>query len=440
MKAEDILQMMTGEEGEKLYEGIAKSHSESKKKPPVDRQTLGTKDNPLSASLVPTILGCQKRALFRIKDTTDISKKEPILKGNLSDDYIYFSLIGVTEPVLEKFVAVAYKELTEKKRATVITKTKRLVHYLKSGVLGEVKTVLMQQKLCYKIGNLWYSGHVDLATLLPGDKYKYLPVLRPFDFKYSGRDVATLSMTYYPQLYVYHILLQHWLKDISNRQKLMPGVYMERDLNICLQMGGIINTNKIAYRNATLSNLVAKTSSPDIEFNLIEKQLEDLKAVDAGRPVSVSISNDCNFCGLCFKNVEQTHENAFKAHLAVEDMENVEEKEEPVKDETIVKHTKKPETPQKIERHTVLDVDMLCDMLAERKPTETPKIEPTQKKENRYEIKEKEEIEEEKKIERGLEEAKEFIENTIVPVDEETDTGRTVSTGKKPLNLTDTEW
>lgn len=293
MKITDVLALFSGDENDQIYKGLAEKHHLSKKKKPVDISKLGTREEPISASLLPTLLGCEKRAFHNISNPKDLSKVEAIMKGNLSDDILFFLLQGVKEEVAKKFVGVAYPELATKKD-TIITKSLKLVEYVKNRVFGEVMPEYMQLDLIGKIGKFYYSGHPDLVTRKDGILYVH-------DFKYSGRHTIALFVAYYVQLFMYAKLIT-----------LISGIEC--------RVGGIISTNKILKSDKFSVNDFAASGVSSIGIEDIERRIESLLHISDNKPAIISMSDSCQFCRLCFENVKTKHESSAAISTSIKDL------------------------------------------------------------------------------------------------------------------------
>lgn len=309
MNVSDILKACTGDEGENLYNAMAKSHAESRNKPPADLTTIGTKDNPISISSIPTLLGCEKRAFFRLGTPTDLSNSKPVQKGNLSDDCIYFTLLGIDEAVQKKFFAASYNYiLSESERNTIIKKSVVVAKLLKSGALGEIRLDLCQKTIYGRVSEigefnniLYFRGHPDIVT----QRGKLLDL---YDAKYSSKGATQLGIAYYLQLFYYAVALKQDTGLLVGKTGILSAQRAEigagkkpTEAHMIAYVDRVKDFSEILY------NKIIKLRDAATRFNHLFSSSVD--KTEAYNVFDITVGDDCLLCKKCFPKIETKHEN-----------------------------------------------------------------------------------------------------------------------------------
>lgn len=316
-----ILKLMKGDEPQEFYEGIAKEHTKPREKLK-DVSTLGTRENPVSISSLPKLMGCQKRAVYSLTQE-NISEDEKIIKGNYADDCIFFSLKGVPDAPLKKFLGVAYHQLTPKKQETIWVKCQKLSALIKNNVFGAPQLQYMQTPLLFEYHGIWFRGHVDLVTLHRG-------ALFIFDIKFSGKKALENVTYYFLQLFGYKVGVEQLLLSSSE---------LHEGTTPRVEIGGVINPNKgiLKKDENTKENLVAVINS-SLTLTDVCERVREIQTADEHR---ATMSYDCTWCNLCFSDPKETHFSELTQTSQVKDVvERIGEVQQEKQVQEVMSHVK----------------------------------------------------------------------------------------------------
>lgn len=243
---------------------------------PVD---IGRGKFAVSASQVPALLGCEKRAKFKLTENKIREDSKALQQGCYSDDVILFTLHGIDESVYKDYLQKKYDLLTPTVAENVKKKSLKLAEIIKSGVLGKVRLDLMQKKLVEACLDVVFSGHIDLVTQR-GDSF-YI-----WDFKYTSRAAEIAALTYAGQGVIYKYLLSNYLKTEN------------------VFFGGIIRTSSIEIDKLVTAKLIADCKT-DIDIKEIIAKVHRLR--DGNE--TLSRSEVCAWCDYCESSGNSWHES-----------------------------------------------------------------------------------------------------------------------------------